>query len=218
MSQGYSAMTRVFSRGSNGEIVGQLGSFFKELEHVTRQEEYDTAHAAFCRWFERSITMAGKTERGCSYGHAAKVLDIAAKVYVYYCAQPSPEAAEKLIPMLHGGLDTAMIDYLGGEYPPKGIRARNVVGIDLDEYSRLQESVAEDIRSRLDSQIHPVQWNDILEMGTVTNNPFSGKRGYLLLSPFPGGVGKTFARSGAGTTTTCSGAGRRAKRFGRALA
>jgi hypothetical protein len=26
------------------------------------------------------------------------------------------------------------------------------------------------------------------EMGTVTNNPFSGKRGYLLLSPFPYGA------------------------------
>jgi len=162
MSQGYSAMTRVFSRGSNGEIVKQLGIFFTELERVTRQEEYDAAHVAFCRWFELSITMAGKTKRACSYGHGAKVLDIAAKVYVYYCARPSLEAAEKLIPMLHGGLDTAMINDLKRRYPSKGIRAKSVVSVNQHEHNRLQELVVEDIRSQFDSQIHPVQWDDIM--------------------------------------------------------
>jgi hypothetical protein len=55
-----------------------------------------------------------------------------------------------------------MIDYPRREYPSKGIRARSVVAVGRDEYNRLREPVAEDIRSRFDSRIHPVQWGGIM--------------------------------------------------------
>ena len=56
-------------------------------------------HADFCGWFTQNIDRAQKKKqresgaaiRKSSYGQAAKVIDIAAKVYVYYCALPSRE-------------------------------------------------------------------------------------------------------------------------------
>jgi hypothetical protein len=50
-----------------------------------------------------------KPSVACSYGHGAKVLDVAAKVYVYYCGEPSAEIAARLLPMLQAGLDTPMM-------------------------------------------------------------------------------------------------------------
>ena len=58
-----------------------------------------------------------------SYGHAAKVLDIAIKVYVYYCAQPNAEVAERLVPFLHGAVDTALMKHLN--YPRTAIKDIN---------------------------------------------------------------------------------------------
>ena len=68
-------------------------------------------HRDFCQWFVKTIKLA-KTEEPSSYGHAAKVLDLALKVYVYYCKMPSPEKAESLMPRLNGGIDTPILRHL----------------------------------------------------------------------------------------------------------
>jgi hypothetical protein len=62
-------------------------------------------HRNFCRWFVKTIRLA-KSEEAPSYGHAAKVLDLALKVYVYYCKMPGPARAESLTPWLNGAIDT----------------------------------------------------------------------------------------------------------------
>jgi hypothetical protein len=97
----FSTMTRVFAKESSTKILERLESFFAELVRVTTKAEYDSLHSDFCSWFIENIcTAAKKSSNGriiascqSSYGQAAKVLDVAAKVYVYYCVQPSPNAA-----------------------------------------------------------------------------------------------------------------------------
>lgn len=98
LALGFSAMTRVFAKQSDTKILEWLETFFKGVGGVTTQSEYDALHSGFCDWFVKNISTAAKTfgkgriiaSRKCSYGHAAKVLDVAAKVYIYfYCARPS---------------------------------------------------------------------------------------------------------------------------------
>jgi hypothetical protein len=111
MSLAFSAMMRVLSKGSSAMILKQLEEFFSAMDGIADKADYDRFHADFCQWFMQSISTAekkfknGQTKpsRPCSYGQAAKVLDVAAKVYVYYCAQPSFETARRLVPMLHAG-------------------------------------------------------------------------------------------------------------------
>jgi hypothetical protein len=87
--------------------VDRLEEFVTALSGVASKDDYEGLHADFCNWFTKRICTAGKQFKSgrsnpscpCSYGEAAKVLDVAAKVYVYYCALPSPEVATRLIPL-----------------------------------------------------------------------------------------------------------------------
>jgi hypothetical protein len=157
----FSAMTRVFARESDTKILEHLDKFFKQVRSVTTQSKYDALHSGFCDWFVKNISTAAKRLKNgrtiascqCSYGHAAKVLDVAAKVYIYYCAQPSPEAAQRLVPMLHAALDTDMMHHLCRNSPP------NLHGVDRAEYQRLQALVNDAIAN---SRIYPVQYDDLM--------------------------------------------------------
>lgn len=161
MSLDFSAMTRVFKKQSSTTILGRLEAFFAEAEGVTTKEEYDILHAAFCKWFVENISTAEKKLRNgrlkascqCSYGHAAKVLDVAAKIYIYYSAQFSPEVTRYLIPMLHAALDTEMMRDLCFESP------ETLQGVDRVEYERLQALVTHRISGL---GIHPVQYDDVM--------------------------------------------------------
>ena len=101
---GFSAMTRVFAKGSEDLVLPQLEELLASLGSVKHAEEYERLHAEFCDWFTRTIRTAPKQYKNggvkpscaCSYGQAAKVLDVAAKVYVHYCGLPSPEIANRL--------------------------------------------------------------------------------------------------------------------------
>jgi hypothetical protein len=116
---------------------------------------------AFCGWFVQNISTAAKTlrngqtraSRQCSYGQAAKVLDVAAKVYVYCCAQPSTEAAQRLVAMLHAALDTDMMHNLCRKSPP------SLYEVDRPEYQRLQALVIDAIAK---FGIYPVEYDDLM--------------------------------------------------------
>jgi len=157
----FSAMTRVFAKQSHTKILKHLEQLFDQVHSITTQFEYDTLHNGFCDWFVKNISTAAKSFKNgrtiassqCSYGHAAKVLDVAAKVYIYYCAQPSPEAAQRLVPMLHAALDTDMMNCLCRNSPS------NLQGVDRTEYQRLQALVNDAIK---DSGIYPVQYDDLM--------------------------------------------------------
>jgi len=158
----FSGMLRVFEQGSNVKIIPRLREFFRGLESIDSKAAYDSAHAAFCDWFVANMRTAEKEWKSgrikpsvpCAYGHGAKVLDIAAKVYVYYCGKPSVEIAASVLPMLHCGLDTPMMKGLDP------VNARGTIQeVDRAEYERLQGLVAAKIAGL---KLHPVQYDDVM--------------------------------------------------------
>lgn len=156
----FSGMMRVFEQGSNAKIIPKLRQFFKGLGTVSDKATFDSAHGAFCAWFTQNVHTATKTLKNgrnipsipCSYGHAAKVLDIATKVYVYYCGQPSAEAAARLVPLLHSALDTPMMLLLDSTID-------TIQQVDRAHYERLQGLVTSAIAGR---GIVPVQYDDVM--------------------------------------------------------
>jgi hypothetical protein len=169
MALGFTGMTRVFSRGSAAAISERLRQVFARLDCIVKREDYERLHADFCDWFAQTIGTAEKKLKNgriklrgaSSYGQGAKVLDVAAKVYIYYCGQPSLDVARKLVPMLHGAVDTRMMQYLS-TYREAGVASKTIEKVDRDEYRKLQSFVARDIEREFQSQIHPVQWDDIV--------------------------------------------------------
>jgi hypothetical protein len=149
-----------------------LEDFFAGIDRVHDQASYDRLHEDFCIWFTQNIQIAerevGKKVKriipahNSSFGHAAKVLDIAAKVYVYYCVPPSPELAKALVPMLHGGLDNQIIGHLIERFPESGIKSENLEDVDRVKYKQLQALVRKEILEDFHSEIYPVQYDDIL--------------------------------------------------------
>jgi len=106
----FSVMGRVFKPGSSKLISRKLemtiGRFGKE--------DFEELHSSFCLWFMKTI----KTTSGSrpSYGQAAKVLDVALKVMIYYCYLPQASVAAKLVPRLHSPIDTPIMLYLKRKY------------------------------------------------------------------------------------------------------
>lgn len=156
----FSGMLRVFEKGSGGKITAKLREFFDALPSIRDKASFENAHSAFCCWFTRNVRTAQKTLKNgrflpsvaCSYGHGAKVLDIAVKVYVYYCGQPSAEAAQMLLPLLHSALDTPMMMLLDSSVD-------TIQQVNRAHYERLQALVASAIAGR---GLVPVQYDDVM--------------------------------------------------------
>ncbi len=165
---GFSSMTRVFSKGSNAEITKQLEQLLKGLDRIRDRESYERVYADFCYRFSQTIRTAEKKlkdgrvkpSHACSFGQGAKVPDIAAKVYAYYCDQPTADVARRLVPMLHGALDNGLMKYLANGHG--GVSAKSIEDVDREQYEALQSLVARDIEKRFQSEICPVQWDDIV--------------------------------------------------------
>lgn len=165
----FTAMMRVFSEGSKSKIAAKIEELFSTLENITDKKQYQDTHHSFCQWFCREIYTAEKTfknkkskpSKNASYGQAAKILDIAIKVYVYYCNRPSVEVAHKLTPFLNGAIDTPIMNYLRTNDKASKITATTIEGIDEKAYKDLQLLIEADIRQNFNNKIHPVQYDDI---------------------------------------------------------
>lgn len=167
----FTAMTRLFARGSKRAIESKLLELFSTLTEINTREEYEQRHRSFCEWFIGKIQTAEKKLKNGravqsdrpSYGQAAKVLDIAIKVYVYYCTQPAPEIAQKLLPLLHGAVDTPILTFLKGlkkpEFAANPISATTIKEVDERTYHVLQALVVEESSAH---SMHPVQFDDVL--------------------------------------------------------
>ena len=107
MAVGFSGMMPLFEEGSPDLIKEKLTELCEGLDRVSLEQDFSKMHREFCQWFVKTIRLA-KSEQPSSYGHAAKLLDLALKVYVHYCKMPRPAKAEALIPMLNGAIDTHM--------------------------------------------------------------------------------------------------------------
>ena len=167
MAVGFTAMMPLFQERSSDLIKEKLADLFEGLERVDSDRDFDKIHRDFCQWFVKTIRLA-KTGEPSSYGHAAKVLDLALKVYVYYCKMPSPAKAESLMPRLNGAIDTPVFRYLFKKLedlyrrplPPHYLWMIKM--IDKEDYDLLQKVIRQDIRDSFDDNILPVQYDDIM--------------------------------------------------------
>jgi hypothetical protein len=167
MALEFTAMIRIFAKESKKRIADKLEEFFLSLTEIRNRNDYEERHRSFCVWFTQNIQCAGKTLKNAnvlpagpsSYGQAAKILDVAIKVYVYYCALPTLEVSERIVPFLHGAIDTAILMHLKKSKFARGkIRATTIKDLDEETYRALQSLLAD---SRPET-LHPVQYDDIL--------------------------------------------------------
>ena len=168
MALGFTAMTRIFSVGSKAKIQTQLEVFFTSLAEINTRDEYEARHRSFCEWFSHEIWTAerklknGKLQQSepSSYGQGAKVLDIAIKVYVYYCSQPTAEIAQRMVPLLNGAVDVPIMESLKkSKYATAKIQATTIGKVDEAAYLALQSVVLAESRGL---GLHPVQYDDVM--------------------------------------------------------
>jgi hypothetical protein len=164
---GASAITPLFQERSSKLIKERLADLFEGLDRISSDQDFSKMHRDFCQWFVKTIRLA-KTDEPSSYGHAAKVIDLALKVYVYYCKMPNPAKAESLIPRLNGAIDTPILRHLFKKleeiyrksYPPRYLWTIKM--IDREDYDLLQKVIRQDIKDSFDDSISPVQYDDIM--------------------------------------------------------
>jgi len=169
MAWGFSAMTRVFEKKSTEKIVNKLALTLSQIALLKDDTEFRNLHDDFCRWFVKNIRTAERKKDGvvikestyASYGQGAKVLDVALKVYVYYCHLPNPETAKRIIPWLNSAIDTKMMEYLEGLAEGKAVSVTSIEQVDEDTYTKLQALVRKDIERKFPIGTLPVQWDDI---------------------------------------------------------
>jgi hypothetical protein len=167
MAVGFTAMMPLFQESSAALVKEKLADLFEDLERVSSDQDFSKMHRGFCQWFVRTIRLS-KTEETPSYGHAAKVLDLALKVYVCYCKMPSPATADSLIPRLNGVIDTPILRHLFKKlediyresYPPHYLWTIKM--IEKGDYDLLQKIIRQDIKDSFDDIISPVQYDDIM--------------------------------------------------------
>ena len=127
MAVGFAGMLPLFQERSGDLIKEKLRETFEGLERVGLDEEFKKMHRGFCQWFTKNIKLV-KTEEPSSYGHAAKVLDLALKVYVYCCKMVSPPHYSWTIKM-----------------------------INEEDCDLLQKALRQEIKDSFDDRISPVQ-------------------------------------------------------------
>jgi len=168
MALGFTGMMRIFSENSKPRIHTELEKLFSGLHEIRAANEYRARHRAFCDWFTQQIQTAPKNLKNgkvqpsqrSSYGQAAKVLDIAIKVYVYYCGQPTAETAQRIVPFLNGAVDTPILKCLKiSKFARTTIRATTIKAVDQSAYQALQSIILAESHAR---QIHPVQYDDVM--------------------------------------------------------
>ncbi|MFH1140807.1 MAG: hypothetical protein V1724_03860 [Chloroflexota bacterium] len=170
MAFGFSAMTRVFEKKSTEAIVNKLSETLPQTTLLKTKKEFENLHDGFCRWFEQTVRTADRKKDGktikkshlASYGQGAKVLDVALKVYVYYCHLPEKEKAKRTEEWLNAAIDTKMMKYLKETYPEALIKATAIEDVDEKTYADLQKLVHTNIEHRFPSGTLPVQWDDVM--------------------------------------------------------
>jgi len=167
MAVAFTAMMPLYQEASANLIKEKLTELFEGLDRIGSDQDFSKTHRGFCQWFVKTIRLA-KTQETPSYGHAAKVLDLALKVYLHYCNMPSAKKAEVLTPWLNGAIDTHILRYLyrkledikGKPYPPH--YSWTIEVINKEDYDLLQKVIRQDIRDSFEGKISPVQYDDIM--------------------------------------------------------
>lgn len=171
MAMSFSAMARVFKKGSAEKIKAKLNDSIHDFLNLKSPKEYYEKHDNFCRWFTSNIKTAErrkndkliKESRNASWGQAAKILDIVLKVCIYYCNLPSAEESSKMLPWLNGAIDTPILEDLKERYNSNVLMltSNTIESIDRKIYQALQELIREDIKKSFNDEIFAVQYDDI---------------------------------------------------------
>jgi len=170
MAVSFSAMARVFEKGSAEKIKAKLNETVEDFFSLKSSEEYYEKHGNFCSWFTSNIKTAErwkndeiiKKSHFTSWGHAAKVLDIVLKVCIYYCNLPSVEDSSRILIWLNGAIDTPIMEDLKMRYSLAILSQTNTIeSIDRQIYEELQKLIREDIRKSFNNEIFAVQYDDM---------------------------------------------------------
>ena len=170
MAISFTAMTRVFEKGSTKKIKAKLNNCIEDFFNLSSKEEYYEKHKEFCEWFTINIKTAEREKNGriikrsqyASWGQAAKVIDIVLKVCIYYCNLPSAEVSSKTTPWLNGAIDTPILDDFRKRHnSPIISKTSTIESIDKLKYEKLQEMIRTDIEESFNGEIFSVQYDDI---------------------------------------------------------
>ena len=165
----FTAMIRLFRKGSKSKIADKLYDEFKILQKIQNNNDFQEFHKKFCVWFLRNIKTAQKKRNNkiikksgyALYGHAAKLLDVSLKVYVYYSNLPDKNTAKILVPFLNTAIDNPILKHLKKSFPNEDISSKTVEQINESTYKKLQKIIKSDIKKKYNG-ILPTQYDDIM--------------------------------------------------------
>ena len=168
MALGFTAMMRLFEKESKetiqAEILKRLPGFFE----VKSEKEFKAAHRAFCLWGMKTIKRTKgkrgnkKVEGVTSFGHMAKILDVALHVAIHYAQRPDPETARMLSQWLNPAMDNKMMKFLAGCYPDALERwPKTIEQVTEKDYYRIQETVRQFIKEEKDCTRIPIDFDDV---------------------------------------------------------
>lgn len=163
----FSAMSRVFEKGSKPKIAEKLECSLGLLTGVGSKEDFEKIHSEFCEWLVKNVCTSkkdldNKNSQDATYGQAARLFNTAAKVYVYYCHLPGFDSTARLLPMLHAAVDTSMMKNLKEKYPRENFKAATIESVGKSEYVALQKLVTKHIKDEFKNLILPVHYDDIM--------------------------------------------------------
>jgi len=170
MALTFTSMIRLFEKGSKSKISKKLYDQFQKINEIKTSDDYYAFHDRFCEWFTNNIKTSQrerdnkiiKESRYSLYGHAAKLLDVTLKVYVYYCGLPDRNTAEFLVPFLNTAIDNPILQHLKKSFPNETIYSNTVEQIDINTYKKLQRLIKTDIAEKFNNDIVPTQYDDIM--------------------------------------------------------
>lgn len=166
----FTAMIRLFEKGSKPIIGKKLYEEFQKLKEIRTEEEFKIFHNDFCIWFTKNIKTAQKERDNriikksgyALYGHAAKLIDVVLKVYVYYSSLPDSETAVVVLPFMNTAIDNPILNHLKSTFPNEIIQAKTVEQIDQKSYDKLQYLIKTEIIKEFNNDIIPTQYDDIM--------------------------------------------------------
>lgn len=166
----FSTMIRLFEKGSKPIIAQKLYAEFQKLKGIKTGVEFKLFHADFCEWFTKSIKTAQKNRdnriikqsKYAPYGHAAKLIDVVLKVFVYYSSLPDKDTAFIILPFINTAVDNPILNHLKKTFPSKNIKVKTVGQIDQNTYDILQNLIKLDIKNNFNNDIVPTQYDDIM--------------------------------------------------------
>ena len=119
----FSAMFRLFEKGSKPIIKRKIIDSINQLPTVNSKDDYISIHREFCLWRTKSLQLAEKWRNGkqikvskpASFGQVAKTYDVVLTVVVYYGKWPDAHTSDMILKWINAAVDNKMIRFLKTE-------------------------------------------------------------------------------------------------------